>query len=82
MRVGTEALVGCRYAHFAQVRDGLLASGLAPQAVVYGERLDDLLPDRQDRIEGRTRLLKDHGDAAAPYLGHLPLAQLAEVGSV
>ena len=35
------------------------------------QRLHDLQPDRQDRIERGHRLLEDHGDVAAAHLAHL-----------
>ena len=35
------------------------------------QRLHDLLPDRQDRIERGHRLLEDHRDVAAAHLAHL-----------
>ena len=39
----------------------------------------DLVADGQHRIEARHRLLEDHGDAIAPDVAHLPVAQAQEV---
>ena len=42
-------------------------------------RLADLLAGPIDRIEGRLRLLEDHGDLLATNLGHLIEVEIEQV---
>ncbi len=46
------------------------------------QRLHDLLPDRQDRIERGHRLLKDHRDIAPAHLAHLVVGETEQVASL
>ena len=49
----------------AIVLGGALAAGRTGIGVVGLEEFDDLVADAHQRVEGRQRLLKDHGDLAA-----------------
>ena len=49
------------------------------QAEVDPQRLGDLLADREDRVEGGERLLKDHADAPPADRLHGPVVQLQQV---
>src|SRR3972149_1454946 len=44
-----------------------------PAGTVGGENLGDLVPDRENRVERRHRLLEDHGDLLPPPLAHPPV---------
>ena len=43
--------------------------------------LADLLAHREDRVEGRRRLLEDHRDLVAADVAHLRLGQGEQVGA-
>src|SRR5262247_2973226 len=43
-------------------------------SVVQPQRLEDLVADREDRVERRLGILQDHRDAAAANATHLGLA--------
>ena len=42
----------------------------------------DLVPDGEDRIERRHRVLKDHGSRAAAQPGEIVLARLAHINAI
>ena len=46
------------------------------------QRLHDLLPDRQDRIERGHRLLEDHGDVAPAHRAHVVVGELEQVATL
>ena len=65
MRVVLRAPLGARHTDHAQGLDGLVL-GLTPAGpFVQHEHFRDLAADARQRIQGRHRLLEDHGDAAA-----------------
>ena len=45
------------------------------------QRLHDLLPDRQDRVERGHRLLEDHRDVAAAHLAHVVVGEIEQVSA-
>jgi hypothetical protein len=79
MWVIVETAAGVRDVHLLEQLDGPL-SGLLPGKVqVTAERLRDLRPDRQRRIERGHRILEDHRDLQAPDVLHLPALQRREL---
>ena len=46
------------------------------------QRLGDLQPDREQRVERRHRLLEDHRDVAAADLAHLLVVEVEQVAAV
>lgn len=54
--------------------------GLAPgHPLMRADRLHDLVADRENRVEARHRVLKNHGDVIAPDLLHVFLARHKKV---
>src|SRR5262249_59704011 len=51
----------------------------AAHALVQPERLAELPPDREHRIEARHRLLKDHRDVVAANAAHLLVGELEKI---
>ena len=72
VRVGAEALVGRGDANAHQRLAGAGAGRLRRNALVGGDRLDDLGFHPEYRVQGGHRVLEDHrhaGAAQAPKLG-------------
>ena len=70
---------GLRDADHLQQLDRALRRGLLVHLQVQLERLGDLAPDRQHRVERRHRLLEDHRDLVAADVPDLVLVHLEEV---
>ena len=51
----------------------------APHALVHAERLRDLVPDGEERIQRGHRILQDHRDALAANAPHLDVGLGAEI---
>ena len=66
-------------AHALHDAHGLRPRGGAVQVLVQADRLDDLVADREDRIERRHRLLEDHRDVGAAELAQALLALGGEI---
>ena len=77
MWVLLDALWRLRDLHELQVFDRLLVRFLPACASVGNQHLGDLLSNGGNGVEGRERLLEDHGDATAANLAHVGL-RLAE----
>src|SRR5438477_291365 len=71
--------LGRWYAHHRQQFDSALASLLPVVTSVYDQGLRNLVAYPEHRIETGGRLLKDHGDAVAPDMAHLFLAQAGNI---
>ncbi len=82
MRIVVQARVGAGNADHLQQLHGTLARLLLVHVQVQFERLGDLAPDRQHRVERGHRILEDHGDAVAANLAQLVFAQLEQVLTV
>ncbi len=59
--------------------DRALLRSLRRHVVVRAQRLDDLEPDRVDRVERRHGLLEDHGDLVAAHLAQLAVVEAGEL---
>src|SRR4051794_38826469 len=70
MRIIIDAPFGRGNADTAKHLDGLRPRLLLSDVGVDTERLGDLMPDREHRIERAHRLLKDHGYTPAAYRAH------------
>ncbi len=58
-------------------------TGLGVTDVLMGaDRLDDLSPDSQQRIESANRILEDHRDVIAPNPAECPAVNLHQVTSI
>ena len=68
--IGDHAALGVADAHLAQQLGDARVEDPAAQPPVQAQRLCDLLPHRQRRIERRHGVLQDHGDARASQLAH------------
>ena len=68
VRVVAQPLGGARDAHLLEQLDRLLVRLLLRHVVVPSDRLRDLRPDRQRRVERRHRVLEDHRDLAAAHV--------------
>ncbi len=77
-----EPLLGGRDAHLLHQLEGGLHAVLAAHAAVHPEHLGDLEADRVDRVQGRERVLEDHGDLLAALVLHLALGQREQVGAL
>ena len=62
--------------------NGPFAGLLPAQLVVAPHRLGDLLPHRENRVQGRHRVLKDHCDLSPPDVGHLLLRFVQDLDAV
>ncbi len=72
MGIMVDALVGVGDADQAQHLDGARAGGGTRHVLMDNGRFGDLIPDREDGVQRRHRLLEDHGDLVAadrPQLG-------------
>ncbi len=79
MGIGIHALLGILDFDFAKQLDRFCACFGLADVLVEDNRLHDLCADREDRIERRHRLLKDHADVAAADRLHLAFGQLHQV---
>jgi hypothetical protein len=70
MRVLFQAALRLGHAHAAQKLERPRARFVPPQAPMRLKSIHELPLDREDRIEGRHRLLKDHADLIAAELPH------------
>ena len=82
VRVVLEPFRGARDPDLLEQLDGLLVRLLLRNVVVPPDRLRDLRPDRQRRVQRGHRVLEDHRDLAAAHVLELPLAQLRQVTAV
>ncbi len=71
MRVASQNGVGLRDPHLLQHTSGFGQRLIAAQPLVQADRLGNLLPYREDRIERGHRLLKNHGDVSTTHAAHL-----------
>ena len=66
MRIAAHDDLWCGYAHLVK-QFPPSARGLCPaKPLVQNQRFTELIRNRKHRIEGRQRLLKNHGDAVPP----------------
>ena len=82
VRVVLEPLRGTWDPHLLHQLDRLLVRLLLRHVVVAPDRLGDLRPDRQRRIERRHRVLEDHRDLAAADVLELTLGELGQVAAL
>jgi hypothetical protein len=78
----SEPALGVGDADQPQQFDRARARLLLAHAEMDGERLHDLQPDRQQRIERGHRLLEDHRDVAAADLAHRLVVEIEQVAAV
>ena len=71
-----------RDVHAAQHVDRAVHRIAARQALMQRDRLADLPPDREQRIERGHRLLEDHRDAVAADVLHLAFGQAEQIGAL
>ena len=57
---------------------GALA-GFRRERLMQTDHLDDLIPNREERVEARHRLLEDHGDLPTPDLPHRLPAECGQI---
>ncbi len=79
VRILPEPAFGLGNAHRLQRLDGVLPGLAARKIGVRFDRLDQLAPDRQHRVERGHRLLEDHGDAVAADRLHCPFVEAGKV---
>ena len=65
VRIHSQPVRGVGNAHLGKHLQGAFAGGGTPDFFVNEQRLHQLFPDAQERIEGSHRVLENHGDAAA-----------------
>ncbi len=82
MRILLEAALRIGDADQRQQLDGARLRGFLGHAEMDEQRLRDLKPDPQDRVERRHRLLEDHRDVMAADLAHLLVVELQEIAAV
>ena len=78
-RVLPRAPRGLRHPHELEGRDRRRERRGPPEALVDLDRLRDLAPHRHQRVQGRHRLLEDHGDGVAADVAHRGLGEAEEV---
>ncbi len=71
MRIVIDALSGVREADQLQHLDGSRAGGAPRQVLMDDGGFGDLIPDGEDGVQRRHRLLKDHGDLVAAHRAQL-----------
>ena len=79
VRVVVEPLGRARDPHLLEQLDRLLPRLRLRHVVVAPDRLGDLRPDRQRRVQRGHRILEDHRDLAAAHVLELLLGELREV---
>jgi hypothetical protein len=79
VRVVAQAFCGAWDPHLLEQLDRLLVGLLLGDVVVAPDRLGDLRPDRQGRVQRRHRILEDHRDLAAADVLELALGELGQV---
>ena len=67
---------------FAHCFDGGLARFLVRQLAMQAQCFGDLFADREDWVERRHRILKDHGDVVATHFAHLGVGEFQQVFAV
>ena len=82
MRILLEPARGIGNADQPQQFDRAGARLLVVHAEMDLQRLDDLQPDGQDRVERGHRLLEDHRDVAAADFAHLLVIEIEQVAAV
>jgi hypothetical protein len=82
VRVVVEALGRPWDSHLLEELDRALAGVLLGGVEVAPQRLRDLRPDLERRVERRHRVLEDHRDLAAADVLHLPVVELRQVLAV
>jgi hypothetical protein len=82
VRIRIEALRGRRDANELHQRERALARLAPAHAAMLDQRLGDLEPDLEDRVQRRHRLLEDHADAVAAHRLGLRRARRRHVGAV
>ena len=82
VRIIADASLRIRHAYCRQQLDGALPGGASARDAVDGERLLDLAADREDRVQGRHRLLEDQRDSRAANLLHRSFVELHQVAPV
>ncbi len=82
MRIGPDDLRRIWQAHSLQHLQGPLASDPPRHRLVLANHQLDLLPHGEDRIEGGSRILEDHGDARPTDVPHLLLAQRQNIPTI
>ena len=68
-----------RNAHQAQHFHGARVGFLSAHVLVNAQRLHDLVGNAQHRVQGRQRVLKDHGDIPAADVLHFPEGQVQDI---
>ena len=80
VRVLVDAPFGERHAHELEQLDGPLVRRLVADArIVRLDRLRDLVPDREHRVQRRHRILEDHCDLTPADVAELLLRQRQEI---
>ena len=80
MRIATHDDLRGGYAHLGKQLSAA-ARGLFPaKLLVHEQRFTELVRNREHRIEGRQRLLKDHGDAIPPDVLERRFIGLQQIG--
>ena len=74
MRIGAHPLLGRGDLHAPQRLLGPDRERALAVSVMEPERFDDLVANREDRIQGRLRILQDHRDTTPSNVAHLGLA--------
>jgi hypothetical protein len=79
VRVVAHATLGGGDPDLPEPLDGPSNQRAAPVGVVRLDRLDQLVADREHRVQRRLRVLKDHRDATPADVPHLALRLLEQV---
>ncbi|MNX98889.1 hypothetical protein D3C86_1313150 [compost metagenome] len=79
VREAVEPVGGVADAGALEQCDGTVARGAAVQAFVQRQRLHDLVADGVKRVQGRHRLLENHGDLGPADAPHLAVGHAQQV---
>ncbi|MNP36664.1 hypothetical protein D3C76_1300690 [compost metagenome] len=79
MRIASQNGVRLRDPHLLEHAFSFGQRLFAAQPLVQTDRLGDLLPHREDRVEGGHRLLKNHGDIGTAHAAHLRRIEPGEI---
>ena len=82
VRILLQPALGLGDAHGGQRLDRRGAGRGRADVAVRADRLGELAADRQDRVQRRHRLLKDHGDVAAAHPAHGGFGKRRELAPV